>query len=155
MTVPYAFDSLDPRVPTEEQWASMSSEVRAAVVEQLPSEFAVRESHPPEGDGHRMPKEKAMGALDAFFRRIGRRVYLSAELPVYYPGERLFGPDLLAVLDVKTAERKTWVVAQEQKGLDFVLDVTLGGDRNKDLVENVELYARLGIPEYFVLALKF
>src|SRR5262245_36984624 len=41
-----------------------------------------------------------------------------------------------------------WVVAEEGKGLDFVLEVLHKGDRNKDLVENVERYAQLGIPEY-------
>jgi hypothetical protein len=43
-----------------------------------------------------------------------------------------------------------WVVADEGKGLDFVLEVLHRGDRHKDLVDNVERYADLGIPEYFV-----
>ena len=33
---------------------------------------------------------------------------------------------------------------------DWVLEVLHRGDRKKDLVENVERYAHLGIPEYFV-----
>lgn len=47
-------------------------------------------------------------------------------------------------------ERLAWVVADEGKGLDVVLEVLDRGDRDKDLVKNVERYARLGIPEYFV-----
>ena len=43
-----------------------------------------------------------------------------------------------------------WVVVDEGKGLDFVLEVLHRGDRKKDLVDNVERYARLGIPEYFI-----
>ncbi|MFS8070670.1 MAG: Uma2 family endonuclease, partial [Byssovorax sp.] len=57
------------------------------------------------------------------------------------------------VLDVPQPEddlRMAWVVADEHKGLDFVLEVHYAGDRNKDLVVNVERYARLGIPEYFI-----
>jgi Uma2 family endonuclease len=42
------------------------------------------------------------------------------------------------------------VVAEEQRGLDFVLEVLHLGNRKKDLVDNVERYARLRIPEYFV-----
>jgi hypothetical protein len=38
--------------------------------------------------------------------------------------------------------------------LDFVLEVTLARDRDKDLVRNVARFARLGIPEYFVLDLE-
>jgi Uma2 family endonuclease len=101
---------------------------------------------PPEGDPHRIPKHKALDALEAFFRKLGRRVYLSSELPVYYPGERIFAPDLIAVLDVEPGERLRWVVADEGKGIE----VTLSGSRQKDLEENVERYARLKIPEYFV-----
>ena len=70
-----------------------------------------------------------------------------------YPGERGFSPDILAVLGVEEPdedERLSWVVADEGKGLDFVLEVLHRGDRDKDLVENVERYAQLGIPEYFV-----
>jgi hypothetical protein len=37
---------------------------------------------------------------------------------------------------------------------DWVLEVLHRGDRKKDLVENVERYAHLGIPEYFVYDLE-
>lgn len=57
------------------------------------------------------------------------------------------------MLDVEEPEddqRMAWVVADEGKGLDWVLEVLHAGDRKKDLVDNVERYASLGIPEYFV-----
>ncbi|MBN1605849.1 MAG: Uma2 family endonuclease [Polyangiaceae bacterium] len=148
----YAFDPCDPRAPSVEQWEAMSEAERERAVEALPSELP-RETAP-EGDEHRDPKEKALEALREYFRRLGRSVYLSAELPVYYPGERVFAPDLIAVLDVDPHLRRQWVVSHEGKGLDFALEVTLGGDRKKDLEDNVERYAMLGIPEYFVLDLK-
>jgi hypothetical protein len=84
---------------------------------------------------------------------MGRVVYVAEEMAVLYPGEQAFSPDVLAVLDVpqpEDDERLAWVVVDEGKGLDFVLEVLHRGDRNKDLVENVERYACLGIPEYFV-----
>jgi hypothetical protein len=40
------------------------------------------------------------------------------------------------------------VVSAEGKGLDWVLEVHVGGDRKKDAERNVARYARLGIPEY-------
>ncbi|HSP78180.1 MAG TPA: Uma2 family endonuclease, partial [Myxococcaceae bacterium] len=36
------------------------------------------------------------------------------------------------------------------KGLEWVMEVHVGGDRKKDAEYNVERYARLGIPEYFI-----
>ncbi|HMA97131.1 MAG TPA: Uma2 family endonuclease, partial [Polyangiaceae bacterium] len=71
-------------------------------------------------------------------------------LPVYYPDEAMFAPDLIAVLDVDPKERLRWVVADEGRGIDFALEVTFHGSRQKDLELNVERYAALGIPEYFV-----
>jgi Uma2 family endonuclease len=126
----------------------MSEEERRRVVDALPSE--IESAYPPEGDVHRKAKDGPLGALDAYFRRIGRRVYLSSNLPVYYPGERLFAPDLIAVLDVEPHERDRWVTSHEGRGLDFALEVLYRGDDRKDLERNVERFARLGIPEYFI-----
>jgi len=126
----------------------MSDEERARVVDALPSE--IESAYPPEGDAHRKAKDGPLGALDAYFRRIGRRVYLSSNLPVYYPGERLFAPDLIAVLDVEPHERDRWVTSHERRGLDLALEVLYRGDDRKDLQRNVERFARLGIAEYFI-----
>jgi len=143
----YVLDPDDPRAPSEAQWAAMDEAEQARVVASLPSD--VPRSSPPEGDAHRLPKTRALEALDEYFRRIGRRVYLSSELPVYYPDEVMFAPDLLAVLDVETHERQSWVVSHEKRGLDLVLEVHVSGDARKDAERNVERYARLRIPEYF------
>ena len=143
----YRIDPDDPRAPPLEVWQQLSAAERARIVAELPSEI---ELGPPEGDAHRLPKQRALDALETFFKRAGRSVYLSSELPVYYPGERMFAPDLIAVLDVEPHERPSWVVAHEARGLDFALEVTLSGSRRKDLEENVARFAALGIPEYFV-----
>jgi Uma2 family endonuclease len=106
-----------------------------------------------EGRPHKKAKTRALDALNLHFRTMGRAVYLAEEMAVLYPGEKPFTPDLLAVLDVVEPEddqRMSWVVADEGKGLDLVIEVLHKGDRDKDLVENVERYAHFGIPEYFV-----
>jgi Uma2 family endonuclease len=88
-------------------------------------------------------------SLRGYFAR-RRRIYLTAELPIYYPAEPRFAPDLLAVVDAEDVERDKWVVSAEGKGLDWVLEVHAGGDRKKDAELNIARYARLGIPEYFI-----
>ena len=144
----YTLDPDDPRAPSVEEWEAMSPSARRVAVAALPSEIP-REGAP-EGDTHRIPKERALQALREFFRRRKRRVYLSSELPVYYPGERVFGPDVLAVLDVDPGPRDSWVVSKEGRGLDFVLEVLVHNHPKKDLEDNVTRYASLGIAEYFV-----
>ena len=93
----------------------MSDDERARVVDALPSE--IESAYPPEGDVHRKAKDGPLGALDAYFRRIGRRVYLSSNLPVYYPGEPIFAPDLIAVLDVEPHERERGIGAKGRRFL--------------------------------------
>ena len=144
----WTVDPDDPRAPPQAVWDALSAEARARVVAQLPSE--VPRATPPEGDAHFHPKRTAREALDAWFRRKGRSIYLASELPVYYPDEPMFAPDLIAVLDVETHDRARWMVSEEGRGLDFVLEIHVSGDARKDLEVNVERLARLGVPEYFV-----
>lgn len=144
----HVVDPDDPRAPPQAVWDALSREARAAIVASLPSE--VPRATPPEGDAHFHPKRRAREALDAWFRQMGRSVYLASELPVYYPDEPMFAPDLIAVLDVETHERERWVVSDERRGLDLALEIHVSGDAKKDLEQNVERFARLGIPEYFV-----
>jgi Uma2 family endonuclease len=127
----------------------MSDDERARVVAILPADVPF-ELFMPEGDQHRKAKSRAVDALDSFFKRIDRRVYVSSELAVYYPGQPRFAPDVLAVLDVEPHERDKWVVAHEGRGLDLVLEIHVSGDVKKDYEGNRHRYALLGIPEYFL-----
>ena len=127
----------------------MTDAERRAAVDALPATVPM-DLHPPEGDRHSRAKDRAVSALDEFFRRVGQKVYVSKELATYYPNEPIFCPDVFAVRDVETHPRDKWVVSHEGKGLDFVLEVHVLGSRTKDFETNVRRYARLGIPEYFV-----
>src|SRR4051812_43478371 len=139
-----------PMAPSVEEWAVLSPAERAAVVAALPDEVTYDEMAMPDGDLHFKAKIRALDALHNYFTRQRRRIYLTAELPTYYPAEPRFAPDLLAVVDAEAVDRGKWVVAAEGKGLDWVLEVHVGGDRKKDAERNVVRYARLGIPEYFL-----
>lgn len=145
----YHVDPADPRAPTQAEWDRMTPAERERVVAMLPSEGPL-ELMPPEGDPHWNAKADARRTLEAFFRRTGRKVYLSSELAVFYPGEPRFAPDVLAVLDVEPHDRTKWVVTTEGKGLDLVIEVHHEGDPGKDYQTNVERYARLGVAEYFI-----
>ncbi len=145
----YVVDPADPRAPADALWADMSEEERRRVVAALPAEVPW-DLLPPEGDEHREARGKAIDALERFFRTTGRRIYLSSDMSVFYPGEARFAPDIFAVLDAETRARTRWVVQVEGRGLDFVLEVHVAGNLAKDLTGNVERYARLGIGEYFV-----
>lgn len=136
-----------PYAPSQEEWDRLTHEEQQRVMEGLPSEFEWATAS--EGDPHREAKEHAFQALGEHFRRLGRRVYLSAELPIYYPRERVFAPDVIAVLDVEPHKRNRWVVSHERRGLDFVLEVNYHGRREKDFEDNVGRFLRLRIPEYF------
>ncbi len=147
----WTLDPDDPRAPSREVWDRMTPEQRAHVVASLPTEFPVRESCPPAGDRHVNAWTGARQTLRRWFHKRGKRIYIGGNLPVYYPGETMFSPDVLAVLDTDPRDRESWIVSDESgRGLDLALEVVVSGRRRKDVVDNPLRYARLGIREYFV-----
>jgi Uma2 family endonuclease len=139
--------------PSVEEWRAMSPEERERFLIQVNDALSDIQITMSEGRPHKRAKSRAVDMLGLHFKKMGRLVYVAEDMSVVYPREPSFEPDVLAVLDVPQPEddpRLAWVVADEGKGLDFVLEVLHRGDRKKDLVANVERYARLGIPEYFV-----
>lgn len=148
----WVIDPDDPRAPPTDIWKRMTEQQRAEVIASLPSEFSASESMPPEGDDHLDAFTGARDALRRWFRDRGRNIYIAGDLPVYYPGERMFSPDLIAVDGAEQRQRDSWIVdAEGGKGLDVAIEIVVRGDRKKDLERNVERYARLGIPEYYLV----
>lgn len=143
-----------PVTPSPEAWAALSpaeqDAFRLAVYAALERQAELM----PEGKPHSTAKISAFSVLSDFYDRIGRHVYLATDLPVLYPGEAAFCPDLIAVLDVEDPgvadTRPWWMVSREGRGIDLALEILYSGDRQKDLVSNLARFARLGIPEYFV-----
>lgn len=143
-----------PITPSVEQWRGMTRAQRDAFLADALLALQQEAELMPEGVPHIRSKFGIREVLRDYYARMGRKIYLGTELPIHYPGEPGFAPDFHAVLDVEDPgdadTRMAWVVADEGKGLDLVLEVLHAGDRRKDLVDNVLFYARLGIPEYFV-----
>jgi Uma2 family endonuclease len=147
----WVIDPDDPRAPPTAVWERLSPRQRAEVVASLPSEFEPSESMPPEGDDHLDAFTGARETLRRWYRGRGRSIYVAGNLPIYYPGERMFSPDLIAVDGAEQRQRDSWIVdAEGGRGLDMAIEIVVRGDRKKDLERNVVKYAQLGIPEYYL-----
>ena len=108
-----------PITPTAEVWSSMSADARDAFLVQVLDALNDPNAVMGEGRPHWLAKSRVLDAMSLHFDALKRVIYLAEELPVLYPGERPFVPDILAVLDVPQSEddeRLGWVVAQEGRG---------------------------------------
>src|SRR5262245_58581776 len=125
--------------PTVEAWRAMAPAERERFLLEVLDALSDPQSAMSEGRPHKKIKTRALDMLGLHFKAMGRIVYLAEEMAVVYPGEEVFAPDLLAVVGVEEPEedeRMAWVVADEGKGLDVVLEIVHRGDRDKDLVQN-------------------
>ncbi|MFO0589037.1 MAG: Uma2 family endonuclease [Polyangiaceae bacterium] len=139
--------------PSIEEWRAMSPETQEAFIIRANERLTEMQRAMGEGMEHKTARERADDTLRLHFGKTGRDIYVASDLTVIYPGEDPFSPDLFAVLGVpQPAEDKrlAWVVANEGKGPDFVLEVLDKGSRKKDLDRNVTWFPQLGISEYFV-----
>ncbi|MDP3217741.1 MAG: Uma2 family endonuclease [Deltaproteobacteria bacterium] len=147
---PRVWDDPRIRVPDAETWAGLTPAQREAAAEAIEAVLDEYREAMSEGVRHSKRKAGVAADLDAHFRRLGRGVLLANELAVLYPGEAVIVPDVLAVMDCDPDyEPERWVVMDEKRGVDVVVEVRNLGRKHKDLVENVLDYARLRIPEYF------
>ncbi len=81
--------------------------------------------------------------------------YAGGDMFVYFSldqtkGRDFRGPDFFVVLDVPRRERKSWVVWQEGKGPDLVLELLSESTAEVDRGEKKEVYEKqLRVPEYY------
>ncbi len=88
----------DPRIrlPDAETWAAMSERAQDRLMDAIVAVLDEYREAMSEGTRHVRRKVGAAGDLDAHFRRAGRGVYIGMELAVFYPGEAVIVPDVLA-----------------------------------------------------------
>ena len=93
----------------------------------------------------------AVGVLQQFFRT-RQDVYVSGNLLLYYeegnPAAAV-APDVFVVLGASNHRRTSYLLWQEPKAPDFVLEVTSRSTRKEDQGPKRELYRRLGVREYW------
>jgi len=81
--------------------------------------------------------------------------YVGGNMFIYFSLEQVRnqdfrGPDFFAVLDVSKRERKSWVVWEEGKGPDVVIELLSESTAAQDKGEKKEIYQNLlRVPEYF------
>lgn len=86
-------------------------------------------------------------------RYAGQRVYVSGDLLVYYQEgnpRKFVVPDAFVVKDCDPGPRRTFLIWKEERVPNVVFETTSLASKKKDTRDKPELYARLGIPEYFV-----
>lgn len=82
-------------------------------------------------------------------------VFVGGNMFVYFSADRerfrdFRGPDFFAVQGVEHRERKSWVVWEEGKGPDVVIELLSDSTAQQDKEEKKQIYQdRLRVPEYF------
>jgi len=137
-------------VPTEQQWQKMSLSERSDVEERIIDALEQESSLMGESTIHFQARTSATEVLRRYYGKQGKKVFIASDLHTLYPGERAFYPDLLVVFDIEDHHRRSWNVFKEKKGLDFALEIVSKSSRRNDQLEKLNLFARLGIPEYFI-----
>ncbi len=114
----------------------------------------------PSGDGKPMAENDAQ--LLAIHYAIGAlRVHYEARADVYVSGDLLMyyeegnpkvsvAPDVFVVFGVEDRKRRHYLVWEEGKGPDFVLEVASKSTWREDLGPKRDVYARLGVKEYWM-----
>ena len=93
-------------------------------------------------------------ALKGWMKRGGRAdVYVASNNFLYYKQgnpRAVVSPDVYVVVGVPAHLRDTYLLWNEPKGPDFVLEVTSASTRREDRGRKRDVYAALGVSEYFM-----
>ena len=114
----------------------------------------------PESDGKPMAEtERHFRELLKNFNRIENHfahipdVYVLGDMMMYYEEgnpRKSISPDIFVAFGIGKKERRIYKIWEEGKPPDFVLEFASKGTYRTDLTRKVQLYAEIGIPEYFV-----
>ena len=106
-----------------------------------------------ETDWHRILMIDLIQTLDGWFAH-DPKVYVSGNLLMFYvPGDRRrhLSPDVFVVKGVPKRKRLYYLVWEEKKGPDVVIELTSKSTRNEDLKKKFQLYQDvLKVSEYFL-----
>lgn len=114
----------------------------------------------PESDGKPITEtERHFRELIKNFNRIEKHladipdVYVLGDMMMYYEEgnpRKSISPDIFVAFGIGKKERRIYKIWEEGKPPDFVLEFPSKGTYRTDLTRKVQLYAEIGIPEYFV-----
>ena len=118
--------------------------------DELPSDDGV----PMETERHKKQMDLLIYTLEPRLRQQGSG-YVNGNMFIYYSSQQkryqdFKGPDVFVVLDVPTKERKSWVVWEEGKTPDVVIELLSESTAKFDKTDKKILYQdRLKVAEYF------
>lgn len=104
-----------------------------------------------ETDVHREQIVELIHALDIHFDR--EDVYVSGNLLMFYEEgrpRRHVSPDVLVTFGIPRGSRNYYKVWEEGRPPDVIFEITSQSTRREDLGKKRALYARLGVPEYYI-----
>lgn len=138
----------------------MSEDVRSDPSGRGPRHHPPRKVHYPESDGLPLAETRfqydsltyAAGALEVHFRDRPDVAVEGRRLLYYVEGDprSRVSPDVFVVIGAPKRRRRTYRIWEEPKGPDFVLEVTSRSTRWIDRGFKRDLYARLGVSEYWL-----
>jgi Uma2 family endonuclease len=112
-----------------------------------------------DSERHRRQMELLINTIEPWlkerYERTGRGAYVGGDMFVYFSIEQVRsndvrGPDVFVTLDVEPGERKSWVVWDEGKGPDIVIELLSESTRNFDKTGKKAIYQdKLRVPEYY------
>ena len=103
-------------------------------------------------DDHRRVLMRTLRVLEAFFRD-SPDVYVSGDLLIYYvqgDPRKSVAPDVFVSFGIGQKSRRTYLAWQEGKLPDFAMELSSKNTYRTDLGTKRELYASLGITDYFL-----
>jgi len=106
-----------------------------------------------ETDLHRKLMTTLIETLENYFRQRGD-VYVSGDLLLYYEEgnpRKSVAPDVFVVFGVEKKLHRTYLMWEEGKGPDFVVELASKNTYRHDLAGKKDLYAQvLGVKEYYI-----
>ena len=103
-------------------------------------------------DYHRRLLMWTLQALEEHFAQ-NPEVYISGDIMMYYregDPRKSISPDVLVCFGINPKLRLTYKTWEEGKAPDFVMEFSSKSTYDKDLGEKIDVYASLGIQDYFL-----
>ncbi|MCK7498715.1 MAG: Uma2 family endonuclease [Comamonadaceae bacterium] len=103
---------------------------------------------------HKFQMDLLIDTLDAWLEARGDG-FAGGNMFLYYSLEQVrrqafIGPDFFVALDVPRGERKSWVIWEQGKGPDVVVELLSASTAQYDKTAKKTLYARqVHVPEYY------
>jgi len=139
-----------PQYPTYNTNQLVKKVSRLPTQDELPCDDGV----PMETERHRMQMELLISSLEPWLYG-HTKGYVGGNMFVYFSEKQIKnqdfkGPDVFVVLGVSNVERKSWVVWEEGKGLDIVIELLSESTTTTDKTTKKEVYQdQLKVQEYY------